>query len=139
MNLTQLVGRLAVRGRSGRLAYFCWSLAVALGLFVLLFAKSLTNLEVFASAPKFDAVLGAGAVIALMVAGVIATRRLNDMVRKSRYLWIYIVLFMISIMVLGDTFLPLVFGLGIPIIWFVLLIHPSRPNKESDTEIEQSV
>ena len=139
MNLTQLVGRLAVRGRSGRLAYFCWSLAVALGLFVLLFAKSLTNLEVFAPAPKFDAVLGSGGVAALMIAGVIATRRLNDMGRKSRYLWIYIALFMTSIMVVGDTFVPRLLGLGIPIIWFVLLIHPSRPNKDLGTEVDHAV
>ena len=139
MNFTQLIDRLRVRGRSGRLAYLFWSLAVSSVVFVILLAQSFTNLDKFASTPRLDSVLGPGALVVLMVAGIVATRRLNDMGRKPRYFWIYMALFMVSMLASGDGLLSFVLGLGIPVIWLILLVHPSKPNIESDSEIEQSV
>ncbi len=64
MKFIELFGRLQVRGRTGRLAYLFWSLAVAGVLFVILLAQSFTNLDKFAPTPRLDSVLGPGALVA---------------------------------------------------------------------------
>ena len=64
---------------------------------MLFLAASIRNLEIIKEMPRVNAVLGFGLTLALVVAGVIANRRINDRGRKSRYCWMDLALILGSV------------------------------------------